>query len=52
MLISTYFILIGFDVLTCTMVIYLATQISFSTSWMNPFSVIIAQGIAKLPTLS
>ncbi|MFV9924965.1 MAG: hypothetical protein AB8U93_04745, partial [Francisella endosymbiont of Hyalomma scupense] len=34
------------------MVIYLATQIGFSTSWMNPFSIIIAQGIAELPILS
>ena len=34
------------------MVIYLATQIDFSTSWMNPFSIIIAQVIAELPILS
>ncbi|MDE5037711.1 hypothetical protein NAI57_10165, partial [Francisella tularensis subsp. holarctica] len=46
------FVLICFDALTCTIVIYLATQIGFSTSWMNPFSVSIAQGIAELPILS
>ena len=52
MLLVPIFVLIGFDALTCTMVIYLATQIGFATSWMNPFSVSISQGIAELPILS
>lgn len=34
------------------MATYLASQIGFATSWMNPFSVVIAQGIAGLPPLS
>ncbi len=34
------------------MATYLASQIGFATSWMNPFSVVIAQGIAELPPLS
>ncbi len=34
------------------MITYLASQIGFGTSWMNPFSVAIAQGIAGLPLLS
>ena len=34
------------------MVTYMASQIGFGTSWMNPFSVAIAQGIAGLPLLS
>jgi len=29
-----------------------ATQIGFATSWMNPFGVVIAQGIAGVPLLS
>nr|WP_234366972.1 hypothetical protein [Francisella tularensis] len=52
LLLVPIFVLIGFDALTCTIVIYLATQIGFATSWMNPFSVSIAQGIAELPILS
>ncbi|API87733.1 hypothetical protein F7310_01450 [Francisella uliginis] len=52
MLLVPIFVLIGFDALTCTVVIYLATQVGFATSWMNPFSVSIAQGIAQVPILS
>ena len=28
---------------------YMASQIGFGTSWMNPFSVAVAQGIAQVP---
>jgi len=42
----------GYDSITAVMVTYVATQIGFATSWMNPFSVAIAQGIANLPVLS
>lgn len=31
---------------------YLASQVGFATSWMNPFSVLVAQGVAGLPPLS
>lgn len=31
---------------------YMASQIGFGTSWMNPFSVAIAQSIAGVPVLS
>jgi uncharacterized ion transporter superfamily protein YfcC len=31
------------------LVTYVATQIGFATSWMNPFSVAVAQGIAGVP---
>lgn len=31
---------------------YMASQIGFATSWMNPFSVLVAQGVAGLPPLS
>jgi len=31
---------------------YMASQIGFGSSWMNPFSVAVAQGIAGLPLLS
>ena len=34
------------------MMTYVASQIGFGTSWMNPFGVALAQGIANLPLLS
>lgn len=43
---------IGYDGFTTVLVTYVATQIGFATSWMNPFSVAIAQGIAGLPLMS
>jgi uncharacterized ion transporter superfamily protein YfcC len=43
---------LGYDAITTVLVTYIATQIGFATSWMNPFSVSIAQGIAGLPLLS
>ena len=43
---------LGYDALTTVLVTYVATQIGFAASWMNPFSVAIAQGIADVPLLS
>lgn len=43
---------LGYDNVTTLLVTYVATQIGFATSWMNPFSVAVAQGIAQLPLLS
>ncbi|MCH8500888.1 MAG: putative basic amino acid antiporter YfcC [Aliidiomarina sp.] len=43
---------LGYDKVTVVLVTYVATQIGFATSWMNPFSVAIAQGIADVPLLS
>ncbi|WP_246139757.1 putative basic amino acid antiporter YfcC [Parahaliea aestuarii] len=43
---------LGYSASTVVMVTYLATQVGFATSWMNPFSLAIAQGIAGLPLLS
>jgi uncharacterized ion transporter superfamily protein YfcC len=42
----------GYDSLTGLLVCFAATNIGFATSWMNPFNVIIAQGIAGLAPLS
>jgi len=42
----------GYDAITGILITYGATQIGFATSWMNPFSVSIAQGIAGLPIQS
>ncbi|QIR14612.1 putative basic amino acid antiporter YfcC [Shewanella aestuarii] len=43
---------IGYDGIVTVLVTYVATQIGFAASWMNPFSVAIAQGIADLPLMS
>jgi len=43
---------LGYPPETGVMVTYMASQIGFGTSWMNPFSVAIAQGIAGVPLLS
>lgn len=43
---------LGYNNVTTLLVTFIATQIGFATSWMNPFSVAIAQGIAQLPLLS
>jgi len=40
---------LGYDAITGVMITYVATQIGFATSWMNPFSVAIAQGVAGVP---
>jgi uncharacterized ion transporter superfamily protein YfcC len=42
----------GYDNVTTLLVTFIATQIGFATSWMNPFNVAVAQGIAQLPLLS
>ncbi len=42
----------GFGAEVAVMCTYLASQIGFATSWMNPFSVGIAQGLAGLPLMS
>lgn len=45
-------IAMGYDAVTGIMITYAATQIGFATSWMNPFSVAIAQGVSEIPVLS
>ena len=45
-------IALGYDSITGIMITFVATQIGFATSWMNPFSVAIAQGIAEVPVMS
>jgi uncharacterized ion transporter superfamily protein YfcC len=46
------FVTLGYDAVTAIMTTFVASQVGFGTSWMNPFSVGIAQGIAELPLLS
>jgi Predicted membrane protein len=51
-IIAPLMVCLGYDSITTVLVTYVATQIGFATSWMNPFSVVIAQGIAGIPVLS
>ena len=37
---------------SAVMATYMASQIGFATSWMNPFSVLVAQSVAEVPPLS
>lgn len=43
---------LGYDSITGVFVTYVATQIGFATSWMNPFNIGVAQGLANIPLLS
>ena len=51
-IIAPLMIRLGYDGITTVMVTYVATQVGFATSWMNPFSVAIAQGVSGVPVLS
>ncbi len=52
MIVCPLMVALGYDKVTGLLVTYAATQIGFATSWMNPFSVAVAQGIAGIPVLS
>ena len=45
-------IAMGYDAVVAVCVTYVATQIGFGTSWMNPFSLAIAQGVSGVPVFS
>ncbi len=46
MILVPVMVAMGYDAITGIMITYVATQVGFAASWMNPFSVAIAQGIA------
>lgn len=52
MIITPFSIALGYDGITAVAVTFAASQIGNATSWMSPFSIAIAQGIAGLPVLS
>lgn len=49
LLLAPLLVRMGYDSICAVLVTYVATQIGFGTSWMNPFGVAIAQGISGLP---
>lgn len=52
MIVVPLMIAMGYDAIVGLMIVFVASQIGFATSWMNPFSVAIAQEIAGIPMLS
>lgn len=52
LVIAPFCIALGYDGITAVAVTFAASQIGNATSWMSPFSIAIAQGIAGLPALS
>lgn len=52
MILAPVMVTIGFDAITAVFITYVATQVGFATSWMNPFSVAIAQGVSGVPVFS
>ena len=52
MILVPLMVALAYDAITGVMITYVATQIGFATSWMNPFGVAIAQGVAGVPVLS
>jgi len=52
LLLAPIVVRLGFDSITAVLITFVASRIGFATSWMNPFNVAIAQGIAEVPMLS
>lgn len=52
MIVVPLVIAMGYDALVGVAITFVASQIGQATSWMNPFGVAIAQGIAGVPVLS
>jgi uncharacterized ion transporter superfamily protein YfcC len=52
MLVTPLMVRLGYDSITAVLVTYVATQVGFATSWMNPFNIGVAQGLAGIPVLS
>lgn len=52
MILVPMFIALGYDAIVGIMCSYVATQIGFGSSWMNPFSLAVAQGVAGIPVMS
>ena len=52
MIIIPIVVALGYDSITGIFITYIATQVGFATSWMNPFGVAIAQGVSGIPVLS
>lgn len=52
MILMPLMIRLGYDGITVMLTVYSSMMIGFATSWMNPFTLLIAQGIAGVPLMS
>lgn len=52
MIVVPFVVAIGYDSLTGIAITYVASQVGNAASWMNPFGVAVAQGIAGVPVMS
>ena len=52
MIMVPFVIAMGYDSIVAVTVTFVAAQVGNATSWMNPFGVAVAQGIAEVPILS
>ncbi|MCC5864393.1 MAG: putative basic amino acid antiporter YfcC [Wenzhouxiangella sp.] len=52
LLLTPIIVRLGYDAITAVLVTFVASRVGFAASWMNPFNVAIAQGIAEVPILS
>lgn len=52
MIMVPFVIALGYDSIIAVTVTYVASQVGNAVSWMSPFSVAVAQGIAGIPVLS
>ena len=52
MIMVPFVIALGYDSIVAVVVTYVASQVGNAASWMSPFSVAVAQGIAGVPVLS
>ena len=52
MVMVPFVIALGYDSIVAVTVTYVASQVGNAASWMSPFSVAVAQGIADVPVLS
>ena len=52
MMVVPIVVALGYDAVVGVMITYCASQVGFATSWMNPFSLAVAQGVSGIPVLS
>ncbi len=52
MIMVPFVIALGYDSIVAVTVTFVASQVGNASSWMSPFSVAVAQGIAGIPVLS
>jgi uncharacterized ion transporter superfamily protein YfcC len=52
MIVIPFVVAMGYDSLVGVSITFVASQVGNATSWMNPFGIAIAQGIAGVPVLS